>query len=276
MATPQLEISLDQWIAYCENLSPIQNFLLIGLLSKSRFTSLSILQAQPLETEDNWKAAEEWALKNLRKGLKIYCDNYKKYQAEIGLELGKSSMDIVKEWVKNAAPTIAIAVGGAKGVGVAFLFWLLKYALGKWCEKYTDKKYSGEGQYSRAIPPSTFGAFFDITYTPPIIEYVDDEKAYPLSIPKKQITVPAETIGLIRVANKQEVDDIYFSLAQDKNHSFNFKDAKSNSLVSGKVAYVIPKPEVSANVLDLVAEDLEGVINFSALFSMVCLCTLPP
>lgn len=256
MATPQPEISLEQWIEYCEELSATQNFLLIGLLSKSRFTSLGLLQEQALETEENWRAAEEWVLKHLRDGLKIYCDNYKKYQIEIGLEAGKTLGEAAKDFIRNIAPAIAYATSGVKGLGVAFVVWLLKYALDKWCSTYTDKKFTGKGSYSRLVPKSTFEAFFDVTYTPPIVVYSEDEDAFPLNITKRQVKVPAQTSGLIRVPDKKAVDDIYSSLRVDKNHSFEFKDAKTDVLVKGIIDFVLPAPEVGAHVLKLGAEEL--------------------
>lgn len=257
MSAPQPEISLGEWIEYCQQLSATQNFLLIGLLSKHRFTSLSLLQAKPLETEENWNAARDWVLKHLRDGLKIYCNNYKKYQVEIAVEAGKSLGETAKDFIANIAPAIAYAAGGVKGIGVAFAVWLLKYSLDKWCSIYGDKKYSGKGNYSRLVPASSFEAFFDVTYTPPIIVYSEDEAAFPLNIPKKDVRVPAQTNGLIRVSDKTVVDDIYLSLQVDKNHSFEFKDVKTGEFVKGIIGFVLPAPKVGAHVLELVAEELD-------------------
>jgi hypothetical protein len=257
MSSAQPDISLGEWIEYCEGLSATQNFLLIGLLSKSRFTSLSILQAQPLETEENWNAAKNWVLKHLREALKIYCDNYKKHKVEIATEAGKAFGKAAKDWIANVAPAIVLTVGGVKATGVAFVIWLLKYSLDQWCSVYADKKYSGKGTYSRLIPTASFEAFFDVSYTPPIIVYSEDSDAFPLSVPKEEVRVPAETTGLIRVSDTRVVYEIYTSLESAKNHSFEFKDVKSRELVKGVVDFVLPAPEVGAHVLKLRADELE-------------------
>lgn len=256
MATPQPEISLDQWIEYCEQLSATQNFLLIGLLSKSQITSLNILQAQPLETEENWNAAKEWILKQLRGSLKIYCDNYKKYQIEIGAEAGKTFGEMTKDFIKDVAPAIAYATSGVKGLGVAFVVWLLKYALDKWCSIYADKKYSGKGNYSRLVPKSSLEAFFDVTYTPPIIVYSEDEDAWPLNIPKEQLIVPAQTICFVRTPDEIAVFDIISSFEVDKNHSFEFKDVRTEKYVRGGAEVIRRAPEIGAHVLRLVVKEL--------------------
>lgn len=256
-ASPQMEISLDEWIEYCENLSAIENFLLVGLISRSQFTSLPVLQSQTLETKENWQKAEKWVLEHLREGLKIYCNNYKKYQIEIGLEAGKNLSESAKEFIKSVAPTIAYATSGVKGLGIAFTVWLLKYTLDKWCLKYTDKKFNGKGNYFCPTPESSFEAFFEVTYTPPIIVYSEDEAAYPSSVFKKEVKVPAQTKGLIRVSNQKTVRDIYSYFNDKEKHSFNFSDSKTNIFIEGFVDAVAPAPDSGANVLRLIAEELK-------------------
>jgi hypothetical protein len=134
--------------------------------------------------------------------------------------------------------------------------WLLKHSLDKLCSQYADKRFAGKGEYTRVIPDSKFEAFFDVTYTPPMVVYSEDENAFPLSVPKREVKVSARTTGLIRVSDKKAVDDIYSSLRTDKNHSFSFLDSKTGLAIKGTIDFVLPAPEVGPHVLSLGAGEL--------------------
>ena len=73
MSAPAPEIGLDQWIDYCSSLRPIENFLLIGLLNRQRFSTIEAVKGTPLATPENWAEAKRWAVRNLRSGLDHYC-----------------------------------------------------------------------------------------------------------------------------------------------------------------------------------------------------------
>jgi hypothetical protein len=114
MSGVQPEINLDDWIEFSSKLSASQNFLLIGLLSRTRFTSLGLVEKEPLETEENFNDAEKWLTKYLRQTLKIHCDNYKKFQVEVALQTGKSLVEASKEFITAAATAIAYTTSGVK------------------------------------------------------------------------------------------------------------------------------------------------------------------
>jgi hypothetical protein len=252
MSTPGPSEDINQWILFCEALTPYQNVLLLGAISKSRYTTLAIFQTQPIETQDNWKAAEDWMLKHLRKGLRLYCDNYQKTQVTIGAEGAKRSVELVKV----LAPFLMLQLSIPLGAGVAFLFWALGFGLHKWCEKYSAMKLGGEGEYSGNIPQGEVKPFFDITYLTPIVEFIENEEAYPLEIEKKQIRNPAETSGLVKVPSARDVEAIAFGFSKESKDHFSFQDAKTNKLVGGDVTNVYRKPREEANMLSLIAGEL--------------------
>ena len=252
MSTVKPHEDINQWIEFCERLSPFQNYLLIGAISQSTYATLAIIQAQPIETQENWKASKKWDLKHMRKALRVYCEYSQKPKVVISAEVAKKSVELIKAF----APFLMLQLSVPLGVAVAFSFWALGFGLSKWCERYASKNLTGDGIYSGDIPQGEVHAFFDITYLPPIVEFIEDEKAYPLEIKKKQIRIPAETIGLVRVPNARDVQTITFSFNEKAKHQFIFRDAKTNEKVMGEVTKVYPKREVGANILGVTAGDL--------------------
>src|SRR5437764_10626005 len=96
MVAPQMEPTLDEWINFCENLTPYQNFALLGLLFLRPHPPLSILATSEIVTEENARAAEQWSESRFRQILLFYCEHHKKREAEAAFALIDKS-----EAVKN-------------------------------------------------------------------------------------------------------------------------------------------------------------------------------
>jgi len=252
MSTPTPQIDLDQWTEFCANLSPFENFALLGLILENPSLSLSILQNRTIVTEGNVRRAEKWTMTNLRRALKIYCDNYKKHQVVAGSKF----LETASPFVKAIAPFLMFELNAPVTAMIAYVIWAIGYGLDKWCGKYSAKEFSGEGEYSGDLTPNKKKAFFRLKYLPPIYEKVEDEKAYPLVVYKAQIMVPAETTGDVRVTPGADLDSITISLRTGNKHMFEFIDAEQKRIIGGEAKNVYPNLVEGSNVSSLVAEDL--------------------
>jgi hypothetical protein len=129
MSEARMEPNLDQWIGFCEKLTPYQNFALIGLLSRRPRPPLTILPSE-IETEENARAAEKWSESRFRKLLLFYCEHYKKKRVEAAGELIDKA-----EVVKTLAPLLVSTLAIPLGIATAFLFWATGRNLDDWCKK---------------------------------------------------------------------------------------------------------------------------------------------
>lgn len=252
MSAPAQEIGLDQWIEYCYSLRPIENFLLIGLLNRRSFTSIEAVREEQLATDENWRDAKRWALTRLRPGLDLYCREYKKPWAAVGEEFSKTAFESVKVFI----PLLATMLNVQLGIAVAFTFWLLRYCLDRWCGKYSARDLAGDGTYTSAQASEYAPVFFELTYRPPIVEWVDDEAAYPLSVPKEQIWIPAEINGLMRVSGKRDVDEILFTFDPNGANRYVFVDRTSAQSVMGRPSNIV-RSDKGQHVLGIVGDALE-------------------
>jgi hypothetical protein len=253
MVAPIREASLDEWVSFCEHLTPYQNFALIGFLFLRPQPPLSILATSDIVNEENARGAEKWSESRFRQLLLFYCDKYKKPEALAAAALIDKA-NVVKALVPLLVSTLAVPVG----IAVAFLFWALGKSLDDWCQKYAQKNYNGTGKYIGDFPEKEIDGFFDVTYLPPIIELVDDPAAYPLKGYKIKIIVESETDGRIKVPTSEELNSIQFHFTYDKSHSFNFTDTQSNIRLSGKVGNVSHVGSDGPNVLRFTSSDLEA------------------
>jgi hypothetical protein len=242
-ATPAMDI--NQWIVICENLSPAENFALFGAVIENRFTSLNLNKPRSLVTDENYQTAENWASKNTRRVLHLYCGQYKKFVALATIE-----------FVRSFAPLISLDLNIVIGASVAYIYWAVGQKLDKWCEKYANRNLEGKGIYSGEIPQGQVDTFFKLTYSPPIVELVDYDESYTVSIKRKQVVVPAETTGIISVPSSADVNAIHFSFKPGAKHSFTFEDTATTEGVSGTVENVYAKKEDGPTVLALKARDL--------------------
>lgn len=142
MSEARMEPNLDQWIGFCEKLTPYQNFALIGLLSRRPRPPLTILPSE-IETEENARAAEKWSESRFRKLLLFYCEHYKKKRVEAAGELIDKA-----EVVKTLAPLLVSTLAIPLGIATAFLFWAAGRNLDDWCKKYSRRKLNGKGKYT--------------------------------------------------------------------------------------------------------------------------------
>jgi hypothetical protein len=136
MVKPYMEPTLDEWITFCENLTPYQNFALIGLLSSRPHPFLSILATSEIVTEENARLAEKWSQSRFRQLLLFYCDNYQKPKAKAAAALIDKA-DVIKSIIPLLVLTLAVPIG----IAVAFLHWASAQILDDWCQKYSRKKY---------------------------------------------------------------------------------------------------------------------------------------
>jgi hypothetical protein len=253
MVAPYMEPTLDEWIIFCNKLTPYENFALIGLLFLRPHPPLSILVTADIVSEENTRAAEKWSESNLRKLLLFYCDNYKRPGAEAAAALVDKA-----DAVKGLAPLLVSTLAVPVGIAAAFLFWALGKRLDDWCQKYSRKKFNGKGKYMGNFPEKQVDSFFEVTYLPPIVELVEDPAAYPLEVYKIQVKVEAETDGRIKVSTPKELNSIQFSFTGQKSHSFSFTDTLTSGEVSGHVDNVSHVAQDGPLVLRFVSSDMRA------------------
>jgi hypothetical protein len=251
MAASQTEPNLDQWISFCENLTPYQNFALIGLLFRRGQPPLSILPAE-IVTEENARGAEKWSESKLRQSLLFYCEHYKKKEVQAAGELLDKS-EAIKQLVPLLVSTLAVPVG----IATAFLFWAAGKRLDDWCKKYSRRKLNGKGKYTGDFPEKEVNGFFEVVYLPPIVEYIDDPAAYPLEGYKIKIKVDPETDGRLKVSTAKELNSIQFSFGEKRGHAFSFMDTKTNRDVNGRVDNVFHVNEDGPIVIRFTSTDME-------------------
>jgi hypothetical protein len=252
MATAQMEPNLDQWVSFCENLTPYQNFAFIGLLFRRGQPPLSILPSSEIVTEENARASEEWSESRFRKLLLFYCEHYKKRKVEAAGELLDKT-----EVIKRLAPLLVSAAAVPLGIAVAFLFWAVGKSLDDWCKKYSRKEFTGRGKYMGNFTEKEVAAYFDVEYLAPIVEYVEDPAAYPLKGYKINIRVAAETNGKLKVSTSKELNSIQFSFSTPKSHAFDFTDTKTSRRVNGRVDNVSHVTEDGPIVIRFTSNDME-------------------
>jgi len=250
MADAQMEPNLDQWISFCEKLTPYQNFALIGLLFRRPQHPQSILPAE-IETEENARSAEKWSESRFRKLLSFYCDHYKKKKVEAAGQLIDKA-----EAVKTLAPLLVSTLAIPLGIATAFLFWAAGRNLDEWCKKYSRRKLNGKGKYTGDFSENEVNGFFEVNYLPPILEYVEDPAAYPLEVYKIRIKVESETDGRVKVSTEKELNSIQFSFSGGGNHRFFFIDTKSNRDVKGGVGNVFHVDEDGPIVIRFTSSDI--------------------
>jgi hypothetical protein len=251
MATSQMEFNFDQWISLCENLTPYQNFALIGLLFRRGEHPLHILPSE-IVTEESTRAAEKWSESRFRKILLFYCEHYKQKKVEAVGELIDKS-----EAVKTLAPLLVSTLAVPLGIATAFLFWAAGKNLDNWCKKYSRRKLNGTGKYIGDFPEKEVNGFFEVVYLPPILEYVEDPAAYPLEGYKIKIKVEPKTDGRLKVSTAKELNSIQFSFSERKRHSFSFMDTKTNRDVNGRVDNVFHVNEDGPIVIRFTSTDME-------------------
>jgi hypothetical protein len=252
MAASQMEPNLDQWIRFCENLTPYEDFALIGLLFRRRQPPLSILPRSEIVTEENARAAEKWSESRFRKILLFYCEHYKKKKIEAaGVLIDKT------EAVKAVAPLLVSTLAVPLGVATAFLFWAAGRNLDDWCQKYSRRKLNGKGKYTGDFSEKEVNGFFEVHYLPPIVEYVEDPSAYPLEGYKIKIKVDPETDGRLKTSTAKEINSIQFSFSEKGSQAFSFVDTKSNQGVSGGVDNVFHVNEDGPIVIRFTSSDIE-------------------
>lgn len=247
MASTERELSVDHWIEYCAKLTPYENFLLIGLLFSSPSLQRSIIATSLLHDMGHVRAAEKWSESHFRRLLLFYCANYKKRKVEAVLTLAEKA-NIVKTLVSIAVSTYALPLG----IAVAFLFWAVSTALDDWCKKYSERKYNGRGKYSGNFPEKEVKSFFELSYLPPIEEYIQDPAAYPLEGYKINIRVQSESEGRLKLDKAEEVISISFHFTA-KSHTFVFTDTRQKETVSGEVDNVSHIKEDGPNVLRFIS-----------------------
>ncbi|MDX6557951.1 MAG: hypothetical protein QOF72_1000 [Blastocatellia bacterium] len=252
MATTQMEPNLDQWVSFCENLTPYQNFALIGLLFLRPQPPLSILPTSEIVTEGNARGAEKWSESRFRKLLLFYCEHYKKKEVEAAGELIDKS-----EAVKRLAPLLVSTLAVPVGVATAFLFWATGKRLDNWCKKYSRRKLNGQGKYTGDFDEKEVNGFFEVVYLPPIVEYIEDPAAYPLEGYKIKIKVDPETDGRLKVSTAKELNSIQFSFGEKRSHAFAFVDTKSTQDVNGRVDNVFHVNEDGPIVIRFTSTDIE-------------------
>jgi len=226
----QMEPSLDGWISVCQQLTPYENFALIGLLFLRSRPPLSILAPSNIVNDENARGAEKWSESRFRQLLLLYCDKYKKPKWHAASTLIDKA-NVVRGLASLFVSTLAVPLG----IAVAFLYCALGKSLDDWCQKYSQKKYNGQGKYFGNFPEKEVMCFFDVTYLPQIVELVEDPAAYPLEGYKIRIRVDSETNGKIKVPSTQERNSIEYSFNYDKNHSYDFTDTQSNKKIIGEV-----------------------------------------
>ena len=129
MVAPIKAPSLDEWVSFCEHLTPYQNFALIGLLFLRPHPPLSILATSEIVTEENARSAEKWSESRFRQVLLFYCDRYQKPAAQVAAQLMDKS-DAVKGLVPLLISTLALPMG----IAAAILFALMGKGLEDWCQ----------------------------------------------------------------------------------------------------------------------------------------------
>jgi hypothetical protein len=252
MATAQMDMDMDRWIDFCAELSPFQNFLLLGLLSSSPDRPLGLISPAEIQPDEHHEAAEEWASSNLRRLLLFYCEHYQKVVPKYGVALANKA-DIVKQIVPLLVSTLSVPVS----IAVAFLFWALGHRLDEWCKMYARRHYTGKGLYSGNFPEGKVEAFFDIFYLPPITRFVDDPEAYPLKGCRGVIKVKPQAEGKIKVANSKEVNSIVFNFDKLNGHRFEFTETTLKWVIKGIVENVFPATDEGSNVLGFTSTNIE-------------------
>jgi hypothetical protein len=252
MAAPQMEPTLDQWISFCETLSPYENFALIGLLFLRPHPPISILPTSEIVTQENARAAEKWSESRFRQILLFYCENYKKRETEAAFALIEKS-----EAVKNLVPLLVSTLAVPVGIAVAFLFWAMAKSLDDWCQRYSTRKFNGKGKYTGNFPEGEVDGFFDVTFLPPIFQFVEDPEAYPLEGYKIQVKVEAEVDGKLKVPTAKESNSIQFNSTGEQRHAFSFADTKTSSKLSGRVSRVYHLTKDDPNILSFTSNDME-------------------
>jgi hypothetical protein len=239
-----MELSLDHWIDYCAKLTPYENFLLIGLLFSRPSLQQSIFAASLLSDVNNARAAEKWSESHFRRLLLLYCANYKKRKTEALLTLAEK-VDVIKLLLPAL---VSAAYALPLGIAVGFLFWAVSTALDDWCKKYSERKYNGTGRYAGNFPEKEVESFFELSYLPPIEEYIEDPAAYPLEGYKINIRVDSASEGRLKLGKAEDLLSITFHFTAG-SHSFVFTDTRQKEKVSGEVDNVSHIKEDGPNVL---------------------------
>lgn len=254
------EPTLDQWMNFCERLTPYENFALIGLLFWQPCPPLSILSTSDIVTEENARQAEKWAESKFRQLLLFYCDKYQKPAAQAAAALIDKS-DLIKSIVPLLVSTYSVPLG----IAVAFLYWALAKSLDDWCQKYSRKKYNGKGTYTGNFPGKEVIGHFDVTYSPQITELVEDPEVSPrLEGYKIRVKVKSETNGRIQVPTSKELEAIQLHFTYDKRDAFDFRDTRSNVRLMGSVDNVSHLAADGPNILRFISSDMETESSKSA------------
>jgi hypothetical protein len=244
MATPQRDMTLNEWIDFSEKLHAVENLALIGFLSLRPNIAPSIISTGEVVSEENISVAEKWLLTNFRKAFAFYCDRHKETSALlIGEALKKADV------VKRLAPLLVSAYSIPLGIAVAFLFAAIDMGLDKWCEKYARKSFTGKGIYSGNFPKKIVEGFFDVKLLPAITEFVEDPEAYPLKGYKVRVKVPADISGQVKVPTSDDSNEIFSSFKSKYSHSFSFSDARAKKTLFGVVETVSQNISAGPNVL---------------------------
>ena len=125
MVAPEREVSIDEWIALAERLSPVENVGLIGLLVSQPTIRPNLISPELLYSERNFSAAQKWAGSHFRKGLSFFCDNYKKNYDEN-----------VSEAVKRLGPEMVTQYSWSLGLAITFVVWSIQYGICDSCGEY--------------------------------------------------------------------------------------------------------------------------------------------
>ena len=247
------EPTLDEWINFCEGLTPYQNFALIGLLFWRPSPPLSILASLDIVTEENARQAEKWSESKFRQLLLFYCDKYQKPEAQAAAALIDKA-DLIKSIVPLLVSTYSVPLG----IAVAFLYWALAKSLHDWCQKYSRKEYNGKGTYIGNFPEKEVFGHFEVAYLPQITELVEDPEAYPLEGYKIRVKVKSETNGRIKVPTSKELKSIQLHFTYDKRDAFDFRDTQSKVRLRGSVDNVSHVTADGPNILRFISSDTEA------------------
>lgn len=205
---------------------------------------------------NNARAAEKWSESHFRRLLLFYCANYKKPRA-----LALSALVEKAGLIKNLIPILVSTFVLPLGIAVAFLFWALSTSLDDWCKKYSERKYNGKGKYAGNFPEREVNSFFELSYLPPIEEYVADPAAYPLEGYRINIRVQSASEGRLKLDKAEELLSITFNF-RARSHTFVFIDTRQKEKISGEVENVSHIQEDGPNVLRFTSNQIRVEDSF--------------